>query len=85
MDINDDFSLGAAVKEVGALRRLYALLDAAAEQALHPDLALAEVPDVSDAMAEVTAEIEEREEALARFRECDVRERRHRASLVWPG
>lgn len=84
MHINDEFSLSAAVKEVQALRRLYTFLDAASEEALHPDLSLVEVPDLGDAMVEVSAEIEEREDALSRYRECEVGERRHRASLVWP-
>ncbi len=49
MDIGDDYSLAAGVKELQALKRLYALLDTAAEEAMHPDLGLVDVPDISDA------------------------------------
>ena len=85
MDISDDYSLAAGIKELQALKRLYALLDMAAEEVLHPDLGLVDVPDISDAMAEVADEIEEREDALARYREFDTGELRHRAGLAHPG
>ena len=85
MDIGDDYSLAAGVKELQALKRLYALLDGASEEAMHPDLGLVDVPDISDAMAEVAGEIEEREDAFARYREFDTGEVRHRAGLAHPG
>ena len=51
MDISDDYSLAAGIKELQALKRLYALLDMAAEEVLHPDLGLVDVPDISEARA----------------------------------
>lgn len=84
MDIGDDHSLALGIKELQALKRVYALLDSAAEEAMHPDLGLVDVPDISDAMAEVADEIEEREDALARYREYDMGELRHRAGLAHP-
>ena len=84
MNIDDDHSLAAGTKKPQALKRLYALLDLAAEETMHPDLGLVDVPDISDAMSEVSDGIEEREDALARYREFDTGELRHRAGLAHP-
>ncbi len=85
MDIGDDYSLAAGIKELQALKRLYALLDRAAKEASHPDLGLVDVANISDAVAEVADEIEEREDALARYREFHTGELRHRAGRAHPG
>ena len=64
MNIDDDHPLAAGIKELQALKRLYALLDLAPEETMHPDLGLVDVPNISDAMSEVSDGIEEREDAL---------------------
>jgi len=79
--IDSDFAEAAAIQELESLKKLYSHLDAASLEAHHPDLADTDLPDLSDAMSEVAAEIEERLAALARWREEDVGEQRHQRSL----
>lgn len=86
MEISDDFSMRAAVRELEALERLYEHLHRAEIAARHPDLTLVEVPEIGieDAMINVLSEISEREMALSVYREADVQEVAHRESLRGP-
>ena len=52
MNIDDNHPLAAGIKELPALKRLYALLDLAAEETMHPDLRLVDVPAISDGTEE---------------------------------
>lgn len=86
MDINDEFSYNAACGELIALDALRLLLDQATRQLQHPRLSLVglDVPGLEDTFDQVTAAIDEREDALAVYREANVLEVAHNRGLIWP-
>ena len=88
MNIDSDFALEAAIDELAALQGLYRRLEGVVDMIHSPALShvdeLPDEDDLGDALLVVAGAIEEREQALSRYRQADVREPRHRDSLRRP-
>ena len=85
MNIDSELGLEAALDELAALQALYRRLAGVVDMMYSPALLhvdeLPDEDDLGDALLVVAGAIEEREQALSRYRQGDARELRHRTSL----